>query len=526
MKTRHGEPSDAKVSRWVRERESKGRRVLLILVHALISGQRNPAIWGGIFTIVLSLFFTLFQEVEYDLAPFTISDGAFGSCFFFGTGFHGLTYIALFICFFLIFILTNLPFFFLYSSYTVTNTITTNLKNKLHLSNSISNINSFIDKNFIEWFIGFTDAEGNFNIKLTDLKENTFKYVQFTFQIGLHKDDIKVLEYIMDNLKCGHISKSGDKINYFVNDQNSLLNIIIPIFDYINLNSSKYHHYTLFKQGMMLVKNKEHLTDNGKLIIINCQKEMQNMSGKWIPKSISDKINITKYWLVGFIDGEGTFSTNKYVPRFRLENHIKELELYNKILDFIGIEDKLLYSMERKDKVNSNPTIILEINKIKDIKEKLIPLLYDNNKLLLNTLKSEDFLLWLYLIEIYYKGYHTILEGKSLFDIIKNRINKFRLSTNNITIKNLKSDLEIKTLLSELYLKDSPYDTKKGIRYYRGTDKLVSESNQIISIDNNNCKVTYKSISEAANNLGISRKKIRECLNSGKSYNNITFIFK
>lgn len=57
--------------------------------HALISGQRNPAIWGGIFTIVLSLFFTFFQEVEYDLAPFTISDGAFGSCFFFGTGFHG-----------------------------------------------------------------------------------------------------------------------------------------------------------------------------------------------------------------------------------------------------------------------------------------------------------------------------------------------------------------------------------------------------------------------------------------------------
>ena len=27
--------------------------------------------------------------MEYDLAPFTISDGAFGSCFFFGTGFHG-----------------------------------------------------------------------------------------------------------------------------------------------------------------------------------------------------------------------------------------------------------------------------------------------------------------------------------------------------------------------------------------------------------------------------------------------------
>lgn len=39
-------------------------------------------------------------------------------------------------------------------------------------------------KEFIEWFVGFTDGEGNFNIKLTGLTDNTFKYVQFTFQIG------------------------------------------------------------------------------------------------------------------------------------------------------------------------------------------------------------------------------------------------------------------------------------------------------------------------------------------------------
>ena len=59
------------------------------------------------------------------------------------------------------------------------------------------------------------------------------------------------------------------------------------------------------------------------------------MSGKWIPSSINDKIIITKFWLAGFIDGEGTFSTNKYIPRFKLENNIKELELYNKIREFL-----------------------------------------------------------------------------------------------------------------------------------------------------------------------------------------------
>jgi cytochrome c oxidase subunit 3 len=39
---------------------------------------------------VLALIFTLFQGIEYNVSSFTISDGVFGTCFFFGTGFHGL----------------------------------------------------------------------------------------------------------------------------------------------------------------------------------------------------------------------------------------------------------------------------------------------------------------------------------------------------------------------------------------------------------------------------------------------------
>nr|YP_010608734.1 hypothetical protein PNX16_mgp037 [Drechslerella dactyloides]WAN89814.1 hypothetical protein [Drechslerella dactyloides] len=403
-------------------------------------------------------------------------------------------------------------------------TISINIQDKILISHPKGNY--YLDRSFVEWLIGFTDAEGNFNIKLIDLKKDTFKSSQFTFQISLHKDEIKVLEFIMNTLRCGHISKSKDKINYFVNDQNSLLNIIIPIFESVNLNSSKYHHYVLFKKAVMLIKNKEHLTDEGKLAIINYKKEMQNLSGKWIPEFLSDKIKITKYWLAGFIDGEGTFSTNKYIPRFKLESHFKELELYNKIKKFLGVE-KIIYSLERIERENSSPTIILEINKIKDIKEKLIPLMYDNNhNLILKTLKSEDFLLWLELVEMYYKGYHTILEGKSIIDAIKNCINKYRLSTNNHLIKGkeIKSITEIKLLLTKLYLQNSPYEIKNGIRYYRGTDKLVSGSTKIICIDENNCRLEYDSMTKAANALNISRNKIKDCITTGKSYKGYIFL--
>ncbi len=41
-------------------------------------------------TVVLALVFTGFQAVEYTASSFTISDGAFGTCFYSSTGFHGL----------------------------------------------------------------------------------------------------------------------------------------------------------------------------------------------------------------------------------------------------------------------------------------------------------------------------------------------------------------------------------------------------------------------------------------------------
>lgn len=58
--------------------------------HSLIQGNREGALYGSIATILLAIVFTGFQGVEYSVSSFTISDGAFGTCFFFGTGFHGL----------------------------------------------------------------------------------------------------------------------------------------------------------------------------------------------------------------------------------------------------------------------------------------------------------------------------------------------------------------------------------------------------------------------------------------------------
>jgi cytochrome c oxidase subunit 3 len=58
--------------------------------HSLIEGNRSGTLYGLVYTIILAIIFTAFQGIEYSVSSFTISDGIFGSCFYFGTGFHGL----------------------------------------------------------------------------------------------------------------------------------------------------------------------------------------------------------------------------------------------------------------------------------------------------------------------------------------------------------------------------------------------------------------------------------------------------
>lgn len=58
--------------------------------HSVIQGNRKGALNGLIMTVILAIIFTALQFVEYTVSSFTISDGTYTSCFYFGTGFHGL----------------------------------------------------------------------------------------------------------------------------------------------------------------------------------------------------------------------------------------------------------------------------------------------------------------------------------------------------------------------------------------------------------------------------------------------------
>jgi hypothetical protein len=180
-----------------------------------------------------------------------------------------------------------------------------------------------------------------------------------TFQIGLHIDDLKVLETIKHKLQCGNISisKVNNRCNYIVNDIYLLVHIILPVFNYAPLKSSKYSQYQVFKEAVNLFNNKMHLTPEGKAIIIDYKNRLNK------DYTIPEPIIITDAWLLDFIDGDGSFSISGTVLRLKFENHIKEIKLFEKIQNYLG-SGSLITKVRKSRGLNENPTVVLEINKI------------------------------------------------------------------------------------------------------------------------------------------------------------------
>ena len=375
---------------------------------------------------------------------------------------------------------------------------------------------------FLKWFVGFTDAEGNFNISLRNRNNNQYTTCLLTFQIGLHIDDLSILKLIKSQLNCGHISIYKDKCNFFVNDSFSLINIIIPLFNDFPLNTSKYYQFLIFEKAVSLLNNKQHLTSQGRLHMLQYYFEMQDFfSQKSFP--LPKHFYISPSWLCGFTEGDGCFSTNKNIPRLRFENDIKEYNVLNEINLYFNNIGNL--SISKRYRKNKESFVVLEFNQISFLKNIIIEL-YKNNHLY--SKKIKDFHDWSIIVDINYFGYHLLPLGDEIIKLIKSQMNNFRLSSNlhksarsANSFETISNEISLK--LKKLYLLDSPYEIKENFRYIRNTNKLVPQKISLMVI-NDDKKSYFKSIGRCSARLKISRQMIKKSLTTGIPYKGLKFV--
>ena len=95
-----------------------------------------------------------------------------------------------------------------------------------------------IDHKFLQWFVGFTDAEGTFLIKTKNKSE-----VNFSYKITLHIDDSAVSHLIKEKLGIGVVSIKGNTCTFAVHSFQLIVDVLLPIFDKYSLITHKQLDY-------------------------------------------------------------------------------------------------------------------------------------------------------------------------------------------------------------------------------------------------------------------------------------------
>src|SRR5690606_23512156 len=130
--------------------------------------------------------------------------------------------------------------------------------------------NSKLNPNFVT---GFADGESTFGVFVDKNSALNLGWrIRAKFRIELHIRDIELLYAIKHFFNgVGHIRliTTRDLVAYEVERKEELINVVIPHFIKYPLISQKAADFELFKLAVEMIKNKEHLTKEGLLKIIN-----------------------------------------------------------------------------------------------------------------------------------------------------------------------------------------------------------------------------------------------------------------
>lgn len=338
---------------------------------------------------------------------------------------------------------------------------------------------------------GFSDGESTFFIKL-EPSGKTGKKIAFVYKIALHIDDICTLKIIQSNLSLlagtpvGNLLTSKFSATLAFTNFKILRALIIPIFNAYPLRSAKYFDFKTWEEAINIKSQAKILKKgsslNGPSYSLSSEeinkiiklKDSMNSNRQFIDESLLPQGELNPYWVLGFCEGESSFSTQpnrNFSPRFSITQHKKSLIVLKAINKFIYnlpfqiphniiLTDKALEIVKLKSKQLLlhkdslgiyNPVTRPTENQLLVSSQVLIffHLLPFFENLMFISRKGSDFLLWSINFKLKLAGYHKTEEGKVLMSRIADNINNSRYSNYHLYNKSIKNKAlgKIKTTL-------------------------------------------------------------------------------
>ena len=318
-----------------------------------------------------------------------------------------------------------------------------------------------VSKDFLQWFSGFTDAEGNFLISIDR------NYVRFRFKISLHIDDIETLNIIKSKLNIGRVvtEKSRNSCSFVVQDFTEIKHVICALFNKFPLYTSKRLDLDDFYKAVVIKEANNSLSDVDKERIINLKNGMNSKRENYMYSITDSQIKINPNWFIGFLEGEGTFGikTGSSLYLQVAQKNTSQVCL-NAIVTFLTSLDSNLKQGSKilplnvvstvNAKTNVTPLVISSVDTLYYY---ILPILDGHT---MYTYKYTSFKLWRAALILKIHGYYLLPEGKKLFLDISYILNK-RYSTG--PIQNVEDIiLNIFKRYEDILLKNPPFDVSSN----------------------------------------------------------------
>ena len=205
---------------------------------------------------------------------------------------------------------------------------------------------------FSQWLVGFTDGDGTFSIAR---QNGTWSLI---FKLGQSTYNLRLLHYVKNQLGVGsiYVEKNGNMAHFRIRDRKVLESVIFPIFDKYPLLTSKQFNYLKFKEAFAILSDptlsnseKDTLVSN----IVNRELPVDYISPIWsiINNKVSDyasaSLVMSKAWLVGFTEAEGSFylvskGPTRLVHAFEVTQKLDVIVL-NSIQRLLGISTQVQF---------------------------------------------------------------------------------------------------------------------------------------------------------------------------------------
>ena len=121
------------------------------------------------------------------------------------------------------------------------------------------------------YVVGFIDGEGSFSVSIGKHKTLARRLeVRPEFEIELRADDKEILERVAVTIGCGKIYDCSYErygwyphVKYKITSTVDLEKYLFPFLDCYQLQAKKAKSYKFFREIVLMMRNKKHLTDTG-----------------------------------------------------------------------------------------------------------------------------------------------------------------------------------------------------------------------------------------------------------------------